>query len=94
MPVDYLLRVVDRGTVNGVPVADAYLLRVEGAAESCLMSTATLRLSPVSVEEIVAGLGELGVRVERVAMPSVDEAKSAAAKRRAAKQPPTIGEGI
>lgn len=68
----YVLRVVDRGSPKGVPEVDAYLLRVDGGAEACQMHTVLLGLSPKAVEALAAGLGELGVRVERVAVPVVD----------------------
>ena len=82
----YVFRVVDRGLVKGVPVADAYLLLRRGESESCLLHTCGLSLAPPAVEEIALGLGELGVRVERVAMPSVDGVRATAAARRKAKE--------
>lgn len=80
---EYVLRVVDRGSPKGVPVVDAYLLEVSGGAEACVLHTVHLGLSPQRVGEVAAGLGELGVRVERAAVPAADppEAKDKAKKK-------------
>ena len=68
----YLFRVIDRGCVNGVPVHDGYLLRVDGPAEACVLHTGRLNLSPKSVGELADALGELGVLVEREVRPPVE----------------------
>lgn len=62
-PRSYVLRLVGRGLVGGVPVADVYLVRRDGPAEFAVMFSTGL--SPVSAEELAEAFGDLGVRVER-----------------------------
>lgn len=70
----YVVRVVDRGLVRGVPVVDVLLSRVDGGVRSTLLHSVGLNLSPASAEELAAGLGELGLRVEREGPPGAVDA--------------------
>jgi len=87
------LRLVDRGMIQGVPVVSVYLLRENGGAEECLLSSSGG--SPATADMLASGLGELGIRVERVSrpFPDVEELKEkkdslsgAKASRRMSKQ--------
>lgn len=63
-PSPHLLRVVDRGELNGVPVVDVYLVaRSPGGSESGLMHSTGL--SPKSADELAGLFKGWGLRVER-----------------------------
>lgn len=60
----YVLELVDRGVVRGVPVVDVYLFRDDGGVQS--LELCSTDRSPRGAEELASAFAELGVRVERV----------------------------
>lgn len=61
----YLLRLIDRGSIRGVPVVDMQLLRVDGPAHACVLHSVGLGLSPPTAAHLAESFAVLGVAVER-----------------------------